>query len=69
MEELQDGLQFARIRKADLCKQAKSLRKIHLCDCLINAMEKKQKTRAAAINQKIIKEGKQMDVVPHQANI
>jgi hypothetical protein len=35
MKELQDGLQFERIRKAELCKQAKGLRKVHLCDCLI----------------------------------
>ncbi len=60
MEELQDGLQFARIRKADLCKQAKGLRKVHLRDCLINAIEKKQ-THAAAIKQKINrKESKRM---------
>jgi hypothetical protein len=30
LEELKDGLQFARIRKADLRKQAKGLRKVHL---------------------------------------
>jgi hypothetical protein len=49
MGELQDRLQFERIRKAELRKQAKGLRKVHLCNCLINAMEKKQKTCAAAI--------------------
>jgi hypothetical protein len=43
MEELQDGLQFARIQKANLIKQAKGLRKVHLCVCFVNAMEKKQK--------------------------
>ncbi len=37
MDELKDGLQFARIRKADLRKQAKGLCKVHLRDCLINA--------------------------------
>ena len=37
MEELKDGLQLARIRKADLCKQAKGLWKVHLRDCLIDA--------------------------------
>ena len=42
MDELKDGLQFARIRKADLRKQAKGLRKVHLCDCLIDAQTKKQ---------------------------
>jgi hypothetical protein len=35
MEELKDGLQLARIRKADLRKQAKELQKVHLHDCLI----------------------------------
>jgi hypothetical protein len=52
MGELQNGLQFARIRKVELSKQAKGLRKVHLHDCLTNAMEKKQKTCAAAIKQK-----------------
>jgi hypothetical protein len=42
MEELKDGLQFARIRKADLRKQAKGLWKVHLCDCLIDAQTKRQ---------------------------
>jgi hypothetical protein len=56
MEELQDGLQFARIRKAELRKQAKGLRKVRLHNCLISTMEKKQKTRAAAIKQKINRE-------------
>jgi hypothetical protein len=51
MEELQDELQFARIRKAELHKQAKGLRKVHLRNCLIDAMEKQQKTRAAAIKK------------------
>jgi hypothetical protein len=61
MEELQDGLQFARIRKADLRKQAKGLRKVHLWNCLINAIKKKQKSPAAAIKQKINREdSKQM---------
>jgi hypothetical protein len=55
-EELQDSLQFARIRRADLWKQAKSLRKIHLRDCLVNSMEKKQKKRTAAIKQTINRE-------------
>ncbi len=30
MEELNDGLQYVRIQKADLRKQAKGLRKVHL---------------------------------------
>jgi hypothetical protein len=50
------GLQFGRIRKAELRKQAKGLRKVHLCNCLIDAMDDKQKTRAAAIKQKINRE-------------
>ncbi len=56
MEELRDGLQFARIRRADLRKQAKGLRKVHLQDCLIESMEKKQKKRTAAIKQTINRE-------------
>jgi hypothetical protein len=34
LEELQDGLQFCQIRKAELRKQAKGLQKVHLRDCL-----------------------------------
>jgi hypothetical protein len=61
LEELKDRLQFVRIRKADLRKQAKGLRKVHLQDCLINAQEKKQHKRAAAIKQKCQREeSKQM---------
>ncbi len=56
MEELQDGLQFTRIRRADLRKQAKELRKVHLRDCLVDSMEKKQKKRTAAIKQTINRE-------------
>jgi hypothetical protein len=56
MEELQDGLQFARIRQADLRKQAKGLRKVHLHGCLVNSMEKKQKNCTAAIKQTINRE-------------
>ncbi len=56
MEELQDGLQFARIRRADLQKQAKELRKVHLQDCLVESMEKKQKKWTAAIKQTINRE-------------
>ena len=56
MDKLKDGLQFARIRKADLRKQAKGLRKVHLRDCLINAQTKKQRKRVAAIKQKCNRE-------------
>jgi hypothetical protein len=52
MDKLKDGLQFARIRKADLRKQAKGLRKVHLRNCLINAQTKRQHKRVAAIKQK-----------------
>jgi hypothetical protein len=52
MDELKDGLQFARIRKADLRKQAKGLRKVHLRDCLIDAQTKKQCKKVVAIKQK-----------------
>ena len=56
LEELKDGLQFARIRKANLRKQAKGLRKVHLRDCLLDAQGKKQHKRAAAIKQKCQRE-------------
>jgi hypothetical protein len=42
MEELKDGLQLARIWKADLQKQAKGLREVQLRDCLIDAQSKQQ---------------------------
>jgi hypothetical protein len=42
MDELKDGLQFARICKANLRKQAKGLHKVHLRNCLIDAQAKKQ---------------------------
>jgi len=61
MEELKDGLQLARIRKADLHKQAKGLRKVHLRDCLIDAQTKRQHKRVATIRQKCNREeSKQM---------
>jgi hypothetical protein len=56
MDELKDGLQLARIHKADLRKQAKGLRKVHLRDCLIDARSKKQHKRVAAIKQKCNRE-------------
>ena len=56
MKELKDGLQYARIRKANLKKQAKGLRQVHLRDCLIDAMTKKQHKRVAAIKQKCNRE-------------
>jgi len=40
MEELEDGLQFCRIRKAELRQQAKGLHKAHLWDCLLDAQSK-----------------------------
>lgn len=52
MDELKGGLQFARICKADLRKQAKGLRKVHLRDCLIDAQTKRQHKRVPAIKQK-----------------
>lgn len=56
MDELKDGLQLARIRKADLRKQAKGLRKVHLCNCLINTQTKRQHKRVAAIKQRCNRE-------------
>ncbi len=49
MDELRDGLQFARIWKANLRQQAKGLRKVHLCNCLIDAQTKKQHKRVVVI--------------------
>ena len=37
VEEIQDALRYCRIRASDLRKQAKSLRKAHLRNCLIIA--------------------------------
>jgi hypothetical protein len=56
LEELKDGLQFAQIRNADLRKQAKGLRRVYLCNCLIDTQEKKQHKRAGAIKQKCQRE-------------
>ena len=42
MEELKDGLRYCKIQKAELRKQAKGLRKVHMRDCLIDAQTKKQ---------------------------
>ena len=56
MAELKDGLQLAPIHKADLCKHAKGLRKVHLRDCLINAQTKRQHKRVATIKQKCNRE-------------
>jgi hypothetical protein len=56
LDKLKDGLQFARIRKADLRRQAKGLRRVHLRDCLIDAQEKKQHKRVVAIKQKCQRE-------------
>ena len=56
MEELKDGLQLARIRKAELRTHAKGLRKVHLRDCLIDAQTKRQHKRVAAIKQKCNRE-------------
>jgi hypothetical protein len=56
MDELKDGLQFARIHKADLRKQAKGLCKVHLCDCLINAQTKKQCKSVTEIKQRCNRE-------------
>ncbi len=51
MEELKDGLQFCQIQKAELRKQAKGLRKVHLQDCLLDGQSKQQNKRAKAIKQ------------------
>ena len=60
-EELEDGLQLARIQKADLRKQARGLWQTHLQDCLIEAQNKNQKEQVQAIKQRLQREGnKQM---------
>ena len=56
MEGLKDGLQFCRIRKAELRQQAKGLRKVHLRDCLLDAQSKHQNERAKAIKLKLHRE-------------
>jgi hypothetical protein len=56
LEELRDGLQFARIRKSELRKQAKGLRKVHLRNLLIDAQGKQDATRFNKIKQKIHRE-------------
>ena len=56
MDELEEGLQFCRIWKAELRKQATGLRKIHLRDCLLDAQTKRQNKRAKAIKQKLHRE-------------
>ena len=56
LEELKDGLRYCKIRKAELRKQAKGLRKVHLRDCLIDAQTRKQHGRVRAIKQTIHRE-------------
>jgi hypothetical protein len=56
MEELKDGLQLARIQKAELPQQAKGLWKVHLRDCLIEAQTKRQHKRVTEIKQRINRE-------------
>ncbi len=56
LEELKDGLRFARIRKLVLQKQAKGLQKVHLRDRLIDAHKKHDNTQANKIKQKIHQE-------------
>jgi hypothetical protein len=56
MEELEDGLQFCRIMKAEMRQQAKGLRKVHLRDCLLDAQSKQQNERAKAIKLKLHRE-------------
>jgi hypothetical protein len=68
MEELWDGLQFARIRRADLRKKVKGLRKVHLQDCLIESMEKKQKKTNCSHKADHKQRGDQENVVSDQAN-
>ena len=56
MEELEDGLQFCRIRKADLRQQAKGLHKVHLRNCRLDAQSKRQNEQAKDIKLKLHQE-------------
>jgi len=56
MEELEDGLQFCRIRNAEQRQQAKGLHKVHLRDCLLDTQSKRQNERAKAIKLKLHRE-------------
>ena len=56
VEEIQDALRYCRIRANNLRKQAKSLRKSHLRNCLLSAHEEKDKQRSRAIKQKMDRE-------------
>ena len=53
LEQLRDGLNFSWIRDMALRKSAKGLRKVHLCDCLIEAKESDNKKRERGVKQKI----------------
>ncbi len=54
MEELKDGLQYARICQADLRKHAKGLQKTHLRDCLVDLLEKSRKSTQRLSNRRSI---------------
>ncbi len=54
IEELKDGLQYTRIRQADLRKQAKGLQKTHLRDCLVDLLEKNRKSTQWLSNRRSI---------------
>ncbi len=56
MEELKDDLRYCHIRKEELRQQAKGLRKVHLCNCLIDAQTKKQDKRVRDFKQTIYQE-------------
>ena len=45
VEEIQDALRYCKLRANDLRKQAKSLRKTHLRNCLTLAQEKEDKKK------------------------
>ena len=52
VEEIQDALWYCRIRASDLRKQAKSLRKAHLRNCLVAAQEKGTKSAQELSNKR-----------------
>ena len=55
-EELRDSLRYCKIRRAEVRKSSKGLRKVLLRDCLIDARAKNQIGRARGIKQKIDQE-------------
>jgi hypothetical protein len=56
MDELQDGLQLARIRKVELRTKAGERRNSHLRECLLQAQANKKATKTREIKQRMQRE-------------